>query len=85
MGDIDLMDYRRTGLTFIAFSTILFCTRYIAAAIYGINSTTWNEDLFQNLILFTGGNTLLTLSIISLTVGILYLLLAEIYFFKKRK
>lgn len=78
-----MMDYRKTGAAFLAFSTILFCTRYITAAIYGSNSTSWNAELFQNFVSYTGGDTLLILSIISLIIGIIYLLLAEISFLKK--
>ncbi|QKX52272.1 hypothetical protein HF394_17765 [Planococcus glaciei] len=78
------MDHRKTGLMFLSFSTFLFCTRYIAAAIYGSNSTSWDVDLFQDFITYTGGNTLLTLSIISLVIGIIYLVLGESYLLKNK-
>ncbi|WP_404338180.1 hypothetical protein [Planococcus rifietoensis] len=77
------MGHRGAGLIFITLSTILFCTRYIAAAIFGSNTEVWDADLFQYLLTYVDGGTLFNLSIISLIIGIVYLVMAEISFTRK--
>ncbi|WP_249662094.1 hypothetical protein [Lysinibacillus fusiformis] len=51
------MNFRGVGVSFLMFSVLLFSSRYIAAAIYGMDSVTKDRELFQNLLDFTG-NTL---------------------------
>lgn len=71
------MSRRATGLGFCGIAAFLFAARYISAAIYGSNETGWNADLFSGLLQYVG-SSLLVLSIISLVVGIVYLILGEI-------
>lgn len=78
------MGHRGTGLIFITLSTILFCTRYIAAAIYGSSTESWDANLFQYLLTYVDDGTLFNLSIISLVIGIIYLVIAEISLAKKK-
>jgi hypothetical protein len=68
---------RGAGVAFCFISAFLFATRYISASMFGSSVTSWSEGLFKSILKCTG-NTLITLSIISLTVGIIYLVLAEI-------
>jgi len=70
------MNMRGTGVIFILISAILFSTRYISAALFSTGISTWNMELFQSMLGYTG-NMLLILSIISLVVGIIYLTLGE--------
>ena len=67
---------RGAGVVFCFIAAFLFATRYISASIFGSSLTALNKDEFNSLLQFTG-NTLITLSIISLIVGIIYLVLAE--------
>jgi len=80
------MNFRGVGVSFLMFSVLLFSSRYIAAAIYGMDSVTKDRELFQNLLDFTG-NTLFNLSVISLVIGVLYLVVGEVIntlYFKNR-
>lgn len=70
------MNRRGAGLTFILIAALLFCTRYISAAIFGSNVSIWNAELFAAMLEYTGSE-LLVISIISLLVGIVYLFWAE--------
>ncbi len=71
------MNFRGVGVSFLMISVLLFSSRYIAAAIYGMDSVTKDRELFQNLLDFTG-NTLFNLSVISLVIGVLYLVVGEV-------
>lgn len=70
------MNRRGTGAMFCLISAILYSTRYISAAIFGSNVSSWDEELFSNMLSYVGG-TLTTLSVISLVIGVVYLILAE--------
>lgn len=59
------MSRRGTGLGFISIAAFLYSTRFIAAAIFGSDIQSWDANL-------------LTVSMISLIVGIAYLVWAEI-------
>lgn len=71
------MNKRGTGTAFILIAALLFISRYIAAAIFGSGVASWNEDLFSAMLGYVG-TPLLILSIISLILGIGYLVWAEI-------
>lgn len=71
------MNKRGTGVAFIAIAAFLFISRYIAAAIFGNGVASWNEDLFSAMLEYVG-SPLLTLSILSLILGVIYLGWAEI-------
>lgn len=70
------MSRRGAGISFCFIAAFLFSIRYICAAIFGSSVTSWNRELFSGMLKYTG-NTLVILSIISLGVGIAYLVLAE--------
>ncbi|GAA0134063.1 hypothetical protein YSY43_09030 [Paenibacillus sp. YSY-4.3] len=61
----------------IMIAAFLYGIRYLAAAIYGSNSSAWNADHFNEMLNFIGdGPTIL--STIALILGITYLLVAEL-------
>lgn len=64
------------GVSFCFMATILFSIRYISAAIFGSGVSSWDGGLF-NAMLDCTGSTLIILSVISLGVGIVYLIMAE--------
>ena len=71
------MTKRGTGAIFCLISAILFSVRYIAAAIFLSGSTSWSAELFSSGLEYIG-TPLLWGSIISLVIGIAYLLWAEL-------
>jgi len=70
------MNRRGTGTIFCCISAFLFSTKYVCAAIFGSSVSSWDRSLFLSLLDFVG-NTLLILSVLSLIVGIVYLVWAE--------
>jgi len=71
------MNKRAAGTIFCVISSFLFAVRYVAAAIYMSNLSTWSDELFSSGLEYVG-TPLLTLSGISLVVGIIYLVWQEI-------
>ncbi|MEU5512771.1 MULTISPECIES: hypothetical protein [Terrabacteria group] len=78
------MNKRGAGVIFIVISAILICSKYIAAAIFGSNVNTWDEEMFQYLLSYIG-STLNTLSICALLIGIAYICWAEYEGIKSKK
>ncbi len=70
------MGRRATGLGFCGIAAFLYAARCIGAAIYGAGSPSQSAPLFSALLGYVG-SSLLVLSIISVIVGIVYLVLAE--------
>ncbi|MEK6190280.1 MAG: hypothetical protein N2A99_04730 [Carnobacterium alterfunditum] len=70
------MNKRGTGISFIAIAALLFSTKYIAAAIFGSNITSWDEELFKSM-LSNIGRPLSTMSFWALLIGISYIGWAE--------
>ena len=70
------MNRRITGAIFCLIAGLLFAARYIAAAVFMSNVSSWDSDLFAAG-LEHQGPALLILSIISLIAGIIYLVWAE--------
>ena len=70
------MNKRGAGVSFIAISALLFSTKYITAAIFGSNVVSWDKELFQAMLSYTG-SPLNTLSIVALVIGIGYVCWAE--------
>ncbi|WP_419881495.1 hypothetical protein ACN6MY_18560 [Peribacillus sp. B-H-3] len=70
------MTRRGAGVVFIAVSAFLISAKYICAAIFCSNVTTWNDTIFENLLMFIG-KPLSTLSIGALILGVLYLVWGE--------
>jgi hypothetical protein len=74
------MTRRTTGTVFVGIAAFLFSIRYIAAALYGSGINLNNEfsrEAFQSFLSYVG-NLPLTLSIIYLVIGIIYLMWAEL-------
>lgn len=70
------MNKRGAGVSFCFIAAFLFSVRYISAAIFGSGISSWSSELFNNMLTYIG-NTLVVLSVISLGVGIIYLVKAE--------
>ena len=66
------------GIALLVISAMLFCTRYLCAAIYLSSSMSWDSELFAAGLNYVG-NELLYLSIAALIIGIGFLA----YYFKK--
>jgi hypothetical protein len=77
------MNKRGTGAVFCLIAAILFASRYITAAIFMSGVSSWSSGLFGAGLQYVG-TPLNTFSIISLIVGIGYLLWAEISEMKKK-
>lgn len=71
------MHRRSAGISFIFISAFLNSVRYLTAAIYGSSTTNYSETFFK-VVLDSIGNDLLNFAVITLIVGIAYLLWAEI-------
>ena len=76
------MTKRSVGVIFCLISALLFSTRYISAAIFMSNISSWDSELFAAGLEYVG-SPLLTFSIISLIVGVFYLIWGEMS--EKRK
>jgi len=70
------MGRRATGNVFIGIAAFLYGVKYLSAAIFGSNAPSWNEVFFERLLAYVG-NGPIVLSIISLIIGIFYLIFAE--------
>ncbi|GMX62712.1 MULTISPECIES: hypothetical protein [Paenibacillus] len=81
----DDMSRRTAGVVLLAISAFLTGVKYLTASIYSTSSpgTVYGPDSFKQWLDYVGGN-LTTYSIITLIVGIIYLILAEIYDFDKK-
>ncbi|MBU9674305.1 hypothetical protein KQ939_15065 [Planococcus sp. CP5-4] len=76
------MNRRGTGTIFILIAAMLYSAKYISAAIFGSATTSWDEELFDIFLSYTG-TSLHALSIIALISGIVYIGWAEIGEIKK--
>ncbi|GAB6109942.1 hypothetical protein [Fusibacter bizertensis] len=72
------MNKRGTGTVFIVISAMLFCTKYISAAMLGINSNghVWSKQIFLEKLSYVEGN-IDVFALIALIVGIYYLTLGD--------
>lgn len=69
--------HRRTlGGILLCISAFLYGVRYLAAAIFGSNVNSWDQDLFNSMLDYVGTWPLI-LSIVSLIAGVVYLFIAE--------
>ncbi|MGD8822239.1 MAG: hypothetical protein PVG63_03985 [Anaerolineales bacterium] len=71
------MNRRALGFGFIALSTLLYVSRFIAAAIYGSSQTTWNAELFQGLLGYVDQG-LSTAAIVGLALGVIFIAWSEL-------
>ncbi len=78
------MNKRGTGTILCLIAGLLYATKYVTAAIFMSGVSTWDESLFQSGLLCVG-NGLSTFSVISLIIGIAYLVWAEIDEFRSGK
>ncbi|KIL36308.1 hypothetical protein SD71_08545 [Cohnella kolymensis] len=70
------MQRRTVGMLFICIAAFLYGVRYITAAIFGSNVSSWDSSLFKAMLNYIGNGPLI-LSVLSLIAGILYLIVAE--------
>lgn len=77
------MSKRITGGLFCLTSGVLFSLRYLSATIHVSAMGTWDKAIFSNSLAYVG-TELLIVSIISLAVGMLYLVIAELDERKKK-
>ncbi|MBZ9623786.1 hypothetical protein LGL55_16305 [Clostridium tagluense] len=70
------MSRRGAGVSFCFIAAFLFATRYICAAIFGSNVSSWSSGLYSSMLGYIG-NGLNTFAVISLIVGIIYLIASE--------
>ena len=66
------MNNKGVGAVFCLISAILMSTRYISAAVFMSNVSSWNTVLFQSGLSYIG-SSLKNASIVSLVVGIVFL------------
>jgi hypothetical protein len=78
------MSHRAAGVTFCAIAAFLFASRYLAAAIFGCGVPSWSAVLF-NRMLTSVGNGLQIASVISLLIGVVYLVIAEVSWYRRSK
>ena len=77
------MDNKGVGAIFCLTSAILTSARYIAAAIYMSNVTSWSNDMFQEGLSYVG-TPLKVVSIIALIIGICFLGYGVVQDYKKQ-
>ena len=70
------MNRRGAGVVFVAIAAFLFAMRYLTAAMLMPENMGLNGEYYRMVLEETGGS-LLTLSILSLMVGIIYLVLVD--------
>lgn len=79
------MSKRTNGTVFLLTAALLFATRYVVAAIYGSGMPGWSGENFRALLQYIGPD-LTIWSAVTLSLGVIYLLWAEIEeFFQARK
>ena len=66
------MNNKGIGAIFCLIAAIIECTRYIAAAIFMSNVTSWDSSLFQEDLNYTG-SSLNVMAMIALVIGIGFL------------
>jgi hypothetical protein len=71
------MSRRGAGICFIAISAFLFAARFLSAAIWGAGVTSWNAELFRNMLGYVDQGLTIA-SLVALGLGIFYLAWAEI-------
>lgn len=71
------MNKRGTGAIFCLMGSLLFAAIYITAAIFMSNTSSWDSMLFAAGLEYQGDG-LLIFSVISLVIGAVYLVWAEI-------
>ncbi|MTI49909.1 MAG: hypothetical protein FH761_18925 [Firmicutes bacterium] len=70
------MNKRGTGVIFILIAALLYCTKFISAAIFGSGVSSWSPNLYSAMLSYIG-NSLNIWSIIAIVIGIFYLIWEE--------
>lgn len=78
------MNNKGTGAVFCLIAAILAAARYIAAAVFMSNVTSWNAELFQCGLDYVG-SPLKIMAVISLIVGIVFQVLGVCQDLRKTK
>jgi hypothetical protein len=68
---------RGVGFGFCAVAAFLFAARYVCAAIFGSGVKSWDAGLFHAMYGYVGSG-LTTAAVVSLVVGIVYLVAGEL-------
>jgi hypothetical protein len=71
------MSRRTTGVLLLVIASLLYSTRYVAAAIYSSGMSGWGKELFNTMLQYVGPG-LPIWSSIAFAAGLLYLVWAEI-------
>jgi hypothetical protein len=71
------MNKRSAGIILICISAFLYGIRYVSAAIFGSNVSSWDSQLFDEMLHYVGIGPLV-LSVLALIAGIVYLIIAEL-------
>jgi hypothetical protein len=78
------MNNKGAGVVFCLIAAVLTAARYIAAAVFMSNVTSWNAELFQCGLNYVG-SPLKIMAVISLIVGIVFLVLGVCQDLRKTK
>ena len=78
------MNNKGAGVVFCLIAAVLTAARYIAAAVFMSNVTSWNAELFQCGLDYVG-SPLKIMAVISLIVGIVFLVLGVCQDLRKTK
>lgn len=71
------MSRRSAGVCFMGISAFLFAARFLSAAIWGAGVTSWDAELFRNMLGYVDQGLTIT-SLVALGLGVFYLAWAEI-------
>ena len=77
------MNNKGVGAVFCLISAIIECTRYISAAIFMSNVTSWDSSLFQEDLNYTG-SSLKVMAMIALVIGIGFLSCGVFQYLRKQ-
>lgn len=70
------MSRRSVGVALIGIAAFLYGIRYLAAAIFGSNLSSWSSELFRSMLSYVGNGPVIA-SWVALIAGVGYLLAAE--------
>lgn len=70
------MQRRTAGIVLLGIAAFLYGVRYISAAIFGSNVSSWGSDLFKVMLNSVGEGPIM-FSRIAFIAGVIYLVLAE--------
>ena len=71
------MNRRGLGGLFCGIAAFLYVGKYISAAIYASNMTSWSSDMFRDMLAYIGSNIMYVAGI-ALIIGVTYIVIAEI-------